>query len=152
VSDAEAEAADTHGVVVDASVALQWVLPEPGAAAALALRERLRAEGVPAYVPELFWAETANALWRLSRRGTPLRAAEALEIFDVLRAAPLRSEPVARLAPRALEIACATGATVYDCVYIALAELRRVRCWTADRRLARVVAGTEWADVVRALA
>jgi len=50
--------------VVDASVALKWVIPEVGAEAALALRaaDRLIA-------PDLIVAECANALWKMVSRG-----------------------------------------------------------------------------------
>ena len=50
-------------IVIDASVALKWVLNEPETGAALALRaEQLIA-------PALWLAEAANALWRHVRLG-----------------------------------------------------------------------------------
>lgn len=135
--------------MIDASVALKWVLPEPDAAAALALRDRLRETGAPAHVPDLFWAETANVLWRLTRRpGNGLEPEEAHGLLETLRAAPLATTTVGPLAGRALEIACATGGTAYDATYVAVAELRGARVWTADARLVRAVAGSGWEDLV----
>jgi predicted nucleic acid-binding protein len=55
------------------------------------------------------------------------------------------------LAPRALEIALALGHPVYHCFYLALAEEAEAPLVTADRRLVRRVAGTEWAARVTPL-
>jgi len=137
------------GAVIDASVGLKWVLPEPDAAAALALRDRLREACAPAHVPDLFWAETANVLWRLTRsRGGGLDPDEARGLLDTLRQAPLATTAVGPLAGRALEIACAIGVTVYDATYIAVAELRGARLWTADGGLVRAAVGSGWEKLV----
>jgi predicted nucleic acid-binding protein len=143
-------ASEAPAAVIDASVALKWVLPERGSAEAVELRDGLAASGAPAYVPDLFWAEAANALWRLTRVGDRgIDAAEARALLEVLRAAPLTTEPVGPLAARALEIACATGLTAYDAAYVAVAEVRGAEVWTADERLARGLEGTPWAGTVR---
>ena len=47
-------------VVVDASVAIKWFVPEVHAETARCL---LR-EGMTLLAPDLIWAEVANALWR----------------------------------------------------------------------------------------
>lgn len=141
-----------NAAVIDASVGLKWVLPEPGSAAAEALRSDLVHEGAGIYVPDLFWSETGNALWRLARGdGAPLAGAEARELFDVLRLAPLRTEPIGATSARALEIALATDLTTYDAAYVALAERLGASFWTADAVLARKLAGTEWANRVTLL-
>lgn len=141
----ERRGAGPAAAVVDASIGLKWVLPEPGAEAAIRLIGDLRAAGTAVYVPDLFWLETANALWRLSRGAeAPLSAEEAVESFEVLRETSLRTEPAGPLAARALEIAMAADVTTYDAAYIALAELLRAWLWTADAALLRKLAGTEW--------
>ena len=138
--------------VIDASVALKWVLPEPGSAEADRLRSELVAAGAPVYVPDLFWPETSKALWRLARGAEPsLTAGEARELFAILRLAPVRTESVAPLSARALEIALATDLTTYDAAYAALAERTAATLWTADAVLARKLAGTEWAGRVTLL-
>lgn len=121
------------------------MLPEPGADAAARLVEDLRAAGAAVHVPDLFWLETGNALWRLARGPeAPLSAEEAVESFEVLQKASLRTEPAGPLAARALEIAFTADVTTYDAAYVALAELLRARLWTADLALVRKLAGTEW--------
>ena len=138
--------------VIDASVALKWVVPEPGSSAALALYDRLEQAGAAVYVPDLFWSETASALWRLTRgRGALLSPDEARALFAALRSAPVRTDPVEPISAAALEVALATGATPYDAAYVALAELRDARLWTADRALVGKLAGTDWEPRAMAL-
>ena len=52
-------------LVVDASVAVKWVVAEEGSDAA----ERLLANGEDLYAPRLMASEIANALWRKARMG-----------------------------------------------------------------------------------
>ena len=135
--------------VVDASVALKWVVPEVGAGAARSLQRDWAERGVAVYAPDLLWSETANALWRRARGDDAvLGPSDARELFAVLRLAPLRSEPLDPLAGRALEIAVSADITAYDAAYVALAEAVGGRLWTADRALAGKLAGTEWAERV----
>lgn len=103
--------------VVDASVAAKWVVAEVGSDAA---RRVLEGPG-PLIAPDLLVAEVGNVLWKKVTRKAMTRrhAQEAMvwlpELFD-------RLFDSAALAPRALEIAIAHGATVYDSLYVALAE------------------------------
>jgi hypothetical protein len=53
------------GVAVAASVAIKWVLDEPGSAAALALTEEEQ------IAPSFWLIEAANALWRRCNSGVP---------------------------------------------------------------------------------
>jgi predicted nucleic acid-binding protein len=50
-------------LVIDASVAIKWIIDEEGSPAALALRKHSLA------APDLLMAECANILWKKSRRG-----------------------------------------------------------------------------------
>ena len=138
--------------MIDASVGIKWVLPERDSEAARELRDRLIDSGTLIYVPDLFWIETANVLWRLTRdKERRLEEADARALLAVLRTAPLMIEPVGPLADRALEIACATGATAYDAAYVATAELRGARLWTADERLFGALEGSAWKEVAAKL-
>ena len=69
-------------IVIDASVAVKWVLNEPRTDAALALgNEQLVA-------PALWLAEAANALWRHVRLGD-LTTEQALARMSELEQAPV---------------------------------------------------------------
>jgi predicted nucleic acid-binding protein len=52
-------------IVVDASVALKWLLPEPDSA----LAERVASSDDPLIAPTLVVAEACNAVWKRLRRG-----------------------------------------------------------------------------------
>jgi hypothetical protein len=71
-------------IVVDASVALKWVLTEPDSDVAIALRnEELIA-------PDLWLAEAANGLWRHVRL-REMTTAQALQFLRDLIDAPVTS-------------------------------------------------------------
>ena len=139
-----AEAPDA-ALVVDASVALKWVVEEEGSEAALALKGRDLA------APSLMRVEVANALRTLVARRA-IAPATALDLFGLLQEAPVALiEPDDALERRALEIALDLGHPVYDCVYLALAERMGRVLVTADGRLLRAVRATEHAARVIAL-
>ena len=128
-------------LVVDASVALKWVLDEPGDREARALVET----GEPLIAPELIVAEVVNVAWKrllateITSRQAAVIAAEVPRVFaELLAIGPLRM--------RALEIASELRHPAYDCFYVALAEARDVKLITADRRLAAKLAGSRWQD------
>lgn len=116
--------------VVDASVAVKWLVPEVHTKAAEQLLD-------PAHVllaPDLLYTEVGNALWkRVQRR--ELRLEEAPLVLAVLHQFPLDVTPTQILVGAALELALQTGCTVYDGVYLALAVHDDCLLVTADSRL-----------------
>jgi len=118
--------------IVDASVALKWVIDEEGSEAASALA----AESLSS--PSLILAECANALWAKALR-REITSAEVLERLELLRAAPVLLVPLEELVEDATRLAVALGHPVYDCLYLALAVREKTRLVTADQRFARVV-------------
>ena len=116
--------------VVDASVAIKWYLPEPHDDCAA----HLRREGTDLDAPDLLYAEIGNTLWKRVRRGELTRGA-AGGIADAVSRLPIAVHPSRLLAGAALQIACSTGLTVYDSLYLATALLTDGRLVTADRRL-----------------
>ena len=131
-------------IVVDASVAVKWVLTEAGTDAALALRsEQLIA-------PELWFAEAANALWRHVRLGE-LTAAEALARMHRLINAPVASLPIEPHTTRALDLAIDLAHPIYDCFYLALALAQDTHVVTDDRRFHAAANRPELAGRVRLL-
>ena len=132
--------------VIDASVACKWLVEEEGSAKAAKLLDA--AEGLIA--PDLLIAEVASALWKklLAGQITSAQAraaiAELSGFFDEL-------VPGFRLAPRSLQIAEDLRHPVYDCFYLALAELRNSQLITADTELAQRVRKTRWARIVEVI-
>ncbi len=115
--------------VVDASVALKWVLPEPGHEAA----RRLLDSGDELRAPDLLLLEAANALTRHVRLGS-LNAVEAAGAFVTLKTIPLQLQASEPLIPAAMRLALKLEHSVYDCIYLALAMATEARFVTADRR------------------
>ena len=115
--------------VIDASVLVKYFAKESG------WREvpRLIKEGVASV--ELIVKEVANALWKKVRAGE-MEAEVALKLLEAIPRI-VRIEPQAPLIPRAFEIALHHAITVYDAIYIALAESRRCELVTCDERQAR---------------
>ncbi len=133
-------------IVVDAGVALKWLLPEPDSVEA----ERVASGDHLLIAPTLVIAESCNAVWKRLRRGevaadhAQLVVARLPRFFDALVAD-------AGLAPMAMKIACALDHPVYDCFYLALAEKEAAALVTADRRLVERVRATPWEGRVVAL-
>jgi predicted nucleic acid-binding protein len=117
-------------LVVDASVAAQWVLPERQSEQANALR--LTAE--PIIAPDLVFAEIGNALWKRAVQGE-ITAATAVEALTTATGLFTALVSMAELAARATEIAIALKHPIYDCFYLALAERERAPLISADKRL-----------------
>jgi predicted nucleic acid-binding protein len=132
-------------VVIDASVAVKWVLNERGTDAALALKDQ------PLVAPALWLAEAANALWRHVRL-REMTTNEASARLAELMAAPVMSVAIEPHVPRALELAAELNHPVYDCLYLALALHEQAEMVTDDRRLAAAAARrAEFAGRVRLL-
>ena len=128
--------------VVDASVGIRLFLSEEHSQTVQELFEqRLLLPRESLFVPDLFFIECANILWKKVRRGE-YGADDALSHLADLRALALSATPSSELMERALEIACAHDVTAYDASYIALAEMRAVPFVTTDDRLADKLEGT----------
>lgn len=132
-------------MIVDASVALKWIVPEIDSDRAVAL---LEAESLSA--PSLVLVEVANALWKIAQRGG-LRSDVDFgpEINALSRLVKLVDHP--HLAARALELAIELQHPVYDCLYLALAEEEDDVLVTADLKLLARLAGTPHEQRARAL-
>lgn len=117
-------------VVLDTSVALSWYLNESSSPVARQWQERVLSGTVHAMVPSLHYQEFANVLRTTVRRGD-LDAALAEDIFALHVDAPLDlvEPPRQVLLATALQFDC----TVYDGVYIALAETYGCPLLTAER-------------------
>ncbi len=118
-------------LVIDASIAVKWVVEENGTPQALRLRQRMKL-----IAPELLIAECANILWKKVQRGE-LSKDEALLAARLLQAAEIELLPTRILLEPATRIAIELDHPAYDCVYLALAVERDCRFVTADQRLLR---------------
>lgn len=124
-------------VVLDASVAAKWYLPErhesfsSEAAAVLQLHAAGRLDLL---VPDLFWSELGNILWKavLRLRTTRDGAVAAIQNASDLG---LVTVPSHTLLNSAFEFAIEHKQTFYDSLYVALAVNSGTVLITADRHL-----------------
>jgi predicted nucleic acid-binding protein len=122
--------------VLDSSVALKWVLPEPLSDNALQLREDYRNLVHELIAPDILPAEAAHALARAERRKIIAIGDAARLLGDLMITAP-QFHPYRHLLARALAIASPMRIGVYDCLYVALAEREKCELITADDRLVK---------------
>ena len=131
-------------LVVDASVAVRWLVPHPTSAAA---RRVLADPGNVLHMPDLGVLEVANALWKYVRAGAVSPEA-AGERIDDLRRAPVIVHPSAPLAGEALRLAVALDHPVYYCIHLALASGLGTRVVTADAAFVRAATAAGMADLI----
>lgn len=123
------------GFVVDASVAVKWLIDEPLSDQAAQLLEK----NIPLVAPELLYAEAANALWAIARRGH-IAASDVRDALDLLADAPLTvPTSMKQLMAAAARLAIDLDHPVYDCIYLALAIQEQRPVITADRRFYEMV-------------
>ncbi|MFO1170065.1 MAG: type II toxin-antitoxin system VapC family toxin [Hyphomicrobiaceae bacterium] len=118
-------------IIVDASVALKWVVPEEGSDRARGLLEH---EVLAA--PDLMWTECANVLWVKARRGQITRET-AMAALAAIDAAPIRCLSARDYSKAAQTIAFELDQTAYDCFYLATSLAERAILVTADEAFAR---------------
>ena len=133
-------------LVVDASVAVRWLVDMDGVAQADALLQ----SGEPLIAPDLVFSEVTNAAWKMTALADLPRetATEA-----VLKSSDFFQEIVAcrELKELALAIAIELRHPAYDCFYLALAQQRDCQMITADERLLARCAGSPFAKRIRPL-
>ncbi len=132
--------------VVDASVAVKWLVAEEDADIA----DRLAASGQELHAPRLMASEVANTLWRKAQQGQ-IKRAEAGAGMALLTDMPVRWNGDETVGADAVRLALSLDHPVYDCVYLALAHRIGATVVTADRRFANAVAPTEHGESVLTL-
>ncbi len=126
--------------VVDASVAAKWLFEEAHAEEA----HRLFDGPHDLHAPDFFLIEVDNIVCKRIRRSL-IGAEEGRELRADLRRFPVELHAFSGLLDPAFEIANRTRRSLYDCLYVALAELLGGRVVTADRRLYEGLAGGPFA-------
>ncbi len=123
----------TETLVIDASIAVKWVVEEDDTDRALDLRRNHRFAA-----PDLLTVECANILWKKVQRGE-LDAGEARLAANLLERSNIEFFSMRGLLAKATELAINLGHPAYDCMYICLATERSWRFVTADERLIRIL-------------
>ncbi|MDN5848179.1 MAG: type II toxin-antitoxin system VapC family toxin [Nitrococcus sp.] len=102
-------------VVIDASVAVKWLVDEEGSADALRLLESNQLAA-----PDLLMSECANIFWKKVRR-RELSREEAAVAARLMQGVDIELLPTRHLLEAATSLAIELDHPAYDCVYLALA-------------------------------
>lgn len=124
--------------VIDATVGFKWGVVEPHSDKACKLRDDFGQGIHELHAPDLFPTEVANGrLLVAERRKRILPGQGAILLADIMKTPPILHASASSLLHRAYAIAAASLASVYDCLYVALAEAEQCELVTADDKLVR---------------
>ena len=125
-------------LVVDASVAVTWLVEEEHSDAA----DRLLDGNHELFAPRLMASEVGNALWRKVRMGE-LERSRAGALAAAISEMAVRWTEDEEVGPDAVRLSLSLDRPVYDCVYLALAHRLGATLVTADVRFVNALAETE---------
>ena len=129
--------------VVDARVSIKQFIPDPLSAKVKQLFSHLNQPDTEFFVPDLFYIESANILWKYVR-------ARQYSLTDVsqdlanLKSLSLRVVSTANLMEEAVVIGLSYGITAYDASYVALSERIKAPLLTLDQKLVNALATSSY--------
>lgn len=130
--------------VVDCSTAIKWYIPEDDSE----LARQFRNSADEMHSPDFIDVEISAVLTKLLRK----KELSESELFSVLRdfraTSLIKRVYTGILIDRAVEISISSSRSIYDCLYIALAERLNVAMVTADEKLVNALASTAWRSSV----
>ena len=119
--------------VLDASVAICWVIPRPLKPKADRLRDEYQRRIHELLAPAVFIDEVAGALTKAERQ-KDIAVGQAAPLYAKVINSPPVLIPHAPLIARAIDISSRTRSGYYDCLYVALAEREGCQLVTADQK------------------
>lgn len=127
-------------IILDASVAVKWFFEEEASDKADLLMNSVEKEQIEALVPEIFYSEFASSCWK-KIRNKEAAISYGIRALESLTALPLKRYSVFELADVALVNALQYKISVYDALYVALAEVYVAPLVTADETLLKACRG-----------
>lgn len=121
-------------LVIDSSVVTKWLFLEALTTQALAVRKDWESSTVDLIAPALILSEVGNVIWKKRRTGL-ITGEEGATAIKNLLALEIPTVDSSTLLTRAYNLANLHDRTVYDSLYLALAEGMAARFVTADLRL-----------------
>lgn len=131
-------------IVIDASVALKWLVEEPDSD--LTVARSLESE--TRIAPDYLLMECAYVIWKkVGQKQLTHRTGE--EIIDSLNTLPITFHATYRLITLSYKLAVELNCSVYDCSYLALALNYQCPVVTADKRFYNAVSKSALHDYVQ---
>jgi predicted nucleic acid-binding protein len=121
--------------VVDASVAAKWFLPEAYKDNAQRLLTAFLNDKLQLIAPDFMAAEVANLLWTRSTARKEISEPKAAQSLAEFLALGLDLRSNSALLTTALKLGASEKHSVYDMIYIALAQQENREMITADEKL-----------------
>lgn len=129
--------------VVDTSVCMKQFIPDPLSFKVQQLFAHLAYPQTEIFVPDLFYIECANTLWKYVRTGL-YNASFVQGNLATLKALPLRVVSTADLMADAVNIGLAYGISAYDASYVALSNGVSATLLTLDQKLVNALSTTSY--------
>jgi len=129
----------SESLVLDASAAMALVVDAPESTSIRDMLASVATRRGAIFVPDTFFSECANALWKYVRFGSVDVEVGRAQLGRLL-ALPVEIMETRSLADDAWTIACRHGITFYDALYAALAERKGCAVATRNGRFARACA------------
>lgn len=129
--------------VIDASVGIKQFVPDPLTSKVNQLFAHLANPQNQFFVPDLFYIECANILWKYVRAGLYATDDVPADLVS-LKTFPLRVVSTADLMADAVEIALAYNISAYDASYVALSQQVDATLLTLDQRLVMALGATSY--------
>ena len=124
-------------LVIDSSVVAKWLFLETLNDQSMAVRQDWESSMVELIAPELMLLEFGNVVWKKQRIGL-ITEEEAGVLADLL-ALGIPTVGVQTILPRAYSLAKLFDRSVYDALYLALAQETGARFVTADLHFCNAV-------------
>jgi len=128
--------------VLDASVATKWLLPEVDSPAALVVLDGAQTGRISLVAPALIGLEFGHVLGNELRRGR-CDSATADRLWSAFRSLPVTLVSARLLQDRAFFLSVTQRITIYDAVYLAVAEAEHAPLITADPALMAAIGSSD---------
>ncbi|KPQ33468.1 MAG: toxin-antitoxin system Doc family toxin component [Phormidesmis priestleyi Ana] len=134
---------DSLKYVVDASVGIKKFIIEPLTPKVDQLFAHLNDPNARLYIPDLFYIECTNIVWKYIRAGQ-YDSAEAQANLADLKLLRFTSTPTVDLILAAIDISVTHKISAYDACYVALSQQNNVPLLTQDKRLFNTLRDTDF--------
>jgi predicted nucleic acid-binding protein len=127
--------------VIDTNILLKHFIPDPLSPQVDLLLTHLTHEQTSIHIPDLFYIENANVLWKYVRAGQ-LNSQQAQAHLKTLKALPFQVTSTSDLLEAALNIALEFTISAYDACYIVLADQINAPLLTLDQKLLKALSNS----------
>jgi predicted nucleic acid-binding protein len=127
--------------VIDTNVLLKHFIPDPLSTQVDLLLAHLANPQTSIYIPDLFYIENANVLWKYFRAGQ-LNTEQIQTHLRTLKTLPFKVTSTADLLEKAVNISIDFEVSAYDACYVALANQVSAPLLTLDQKLIKALSNS----------